>query len=335
MTTPRLPRSSTSPPAAWLAGWVRLIAPVLCATLLVAPAANAQGPALADGPVSVTLPACGQSSPLSEVRVPGCSYVALPKKDGGVYYAHLASAGDIRMDGSASSGRLTLPAAGQKWPDIQLPGGFATVDVKKATITGTVDPAGSVQLSVPFEATIRAEILGSCMVKGAAAVSSAGTDPIGGGQGRALDPDLHGFAAAGTSTPVLQGALCARVADYLDLTHGVGWYVDGTIAATAATRAQTVSVELPKRIKRKGRTVLLKRPVVTSADQTVTPVVKWGTSKPVRGTKGKWARLTVRKGKVTIRTTGEAKRLYVRLSLRAPAAPGYRAFTSTRVWVVK
>lgn len=277
---------------------------------------------------------------MSEALLPSCSYVALPKEGGGAYYAYLTSGGDITMTGSLTAGKLSLPASGQDWPGLAVAGGLASVQVKKSDITGTVDASGAVVLSVPYEATISAGVLGSCSVKGTATMSSAGTDPIGGGQGSAHDPTSNSFAVAGASTsaPVLSGSLCELAADYIDPVRGFGWYLNGSLAPTATTsapRAQTASVEVPARIKRKGRTVLLKRPVVTSADQRAAATVTWGTKRSAKGGNRKQARVTSKAGKVAIRTTGKAKRLFVRLTLRAPATQGYRAYSWTRVWVVR
>jgi hypothetical protein len=314
----------------------------VCAALLVAPGAQASGQTSGGGPATVILPACAQSSPFGEALVPECSYVALPKKGGGTYYAYLTSGGEIRMAGSLTSGELSLPASGQTWPGISVPGGFVSVQVQKADITGSVDAAGSVTLSVPYRVAISAGVFGSCTAKGTASMSSSATDPIGGGQGSGFDPATQGFAVSGTSSPTLTGRLCAFADDYLDLSRGLGWYLDGSLALTpsvpgsaAGAIVQTASVQLPKRIKRKGRTVLLTGPVVTSANQTADAALTWGTKRSAKGTPGRYAQATTKGGKVTIRTTGRAKKLFVRLRLRAPATQGFKAYTATRRWVVR
>ncbi|MBK6762069.1 MAG: hypothetical protein IPG68_01745 [Micrococcales bacterium] len=244
----------------------------LCATAITAPA-TADTPT--DGPVTVTLPACAQATPVTQAVVPGCSYVALPAKDGTVYYAHVTSGGAVTMSGSLSGGVLTLPASGQTWPAISLAGVPVIVQVARPTITGTLGSDGAVTLSVPYEATVAAGILGSCTIKGAATMSSAGSDAIGGGQGRAYDPATKAFAVAGTSAaPALQGTLCSYADQFLDLGRGVGWYLDGSLATatpTPAVRSQTAKVKWPGRIKRKGRTVLLTGPVATNAGRRPRP----------------------------------------------------------------
>ena len=314
---------------------VFLTVAALCATS-TAPATAASP---ADGPVTVSLPACARATPVTQAVVPGCSYVALPAKDGTAYYAYLTSGGQVTMNGSLSGGTLTLPAAGQTWPAIALAGAPVTVQVARPTVTGTLDSGGGVTLSLPYEATVNGGLLGSCTIKGAATVSSAGSDGIGGGQGRAYDPAAKTFAVAGTSAaPALQGKLCAYADQFLDLGRGIGWYLDGSLATetpTAAARAQTAAVKFPSRIKRKGRAVLLSGPVSTNAGQTAKAYVRWGTKRDAKGSSRKYARLKSTSGKVAIRTTGAAKKLFVRLTLRAPAADGYSAYRSTRLWVVR
>jgi len=97
---------------------------------------------------------------------------------------------------------------------------------------------------------------------------------------------------------------------------------------------QSVDVKLPKRVKRKGRTVLLSSPLVTNAGQKVSAKVTWGVRKSARGSKKTYARLSTKGGKVVLRTTGKARRLYVQIALTSPAAPGYEAFRLTRSWKV-
>lgn len=314
---------------------VPLTVAVVCATLGAPSAADAA----ADGPVNVRLPACAQATPVTQSVVPGCSYVALPAKDGTVYYAHVTSGGQVTMNGSLSAGSLTLPAAGQTWPAIALAGAPVTVHVARPTVVGTLGPDGTVTLSVPYEATIDGGLLGSCTIKGSAALSSDGSDAIGGGQGRAYDPGTKTFAVAGTSAaPALQGRLCAYADQFLDLGRGIGWYLDGSLGTDApgvAARAQTASVKVPSRIKRKGRTVLLSGPVTTNAGQSAKASVRWGTKRDARGSSRRFARIRSKSGKVVIRTTGTARKLFVRLTLRAPATDGYSAFRSTRLWVVR
>ena len=93
---------------------------------------------------------------------------------------------------------------------------------------------------------------------------------------------------------------------------------------------------LAKKVKRTGKTVLLKRAVVTNAGRKATAKVTWSTKKRARGTKSKYATVkTTTAGKVSLRTTGKAKKLYVKLLLKAPATTGYRAYSYAKKWTVK
>ena len=104
----------------------------------------------------------------------------------------------------------------------------------------------------------------------------------------------------------------------------------------AAAVAQTALVKVPKRIKTKGATVVLRKAVVTNARQRATSRLTWSTKKSAKGTKKKYATVrTTRSGKVTITTTGKARRLYVKLRLGAPATPGYTAYSYAKTWKVR
>ena len=85
-----------------------------------------------------------------------------------------------------------------------------------------------------------------------------------------------------------------------------------------------------------GKTVLLKKAVVTNAGQEATAEVTWSTNKKANGSNLRLAAAkTTKAGKVILRTTGKAKRLYVKLVLSAPAVPGYQAYEFTKKWTVK
>jgi hypothetical protein len=121
----------------------------------------------------------------------------------------------------------------------------------------------------------------------------------------------------------------------------MGWFLTGTMTLPSApvppvVQKQTATVKVPKTIKAKGKTVLLKKAVVTNAGQTATANVTWSTKKKAGGSNLKFAAAkTTKSGKVILRTTGKAKRLYVRLSLRAPATTGYEAYSYSKTWTVK
>jgi hypothetical protein len=102
-----------------------------------------------------------------------------------------------------------------------------------------------------------------------------------------------------------------------------------TAAVTPAPLQQTATVKVPKKIKYNGKTVLLKKSVMTNAGQEAKAKV---TVKP----KGKkYAKVTITsKGKVTIKTLGE-KKLKVTLKLTAPATSLYTSYSSTTKWKVK
>jgi hypothetical protein len=126
--------------------------------------------------------------------------------------------------------------------------------------------------------------------------------------------------------------------DY-NLLKGVGWYLTGTLNVPPGTptpgpvvpRKQTAKVKLPKTIAAKGKTVLLKKAVTTNAGQPATPTVTWS-----RNSAKRFASLKVTKaGKVTIKTTGKAKKLLVTMILAAPPTDAYTSYSSTTSWLVK
>lgn len=291
----------------------------------------------ADGALNVAFSACPQAPAFSEAVTPGCSYVAIPKAGGGAYFAHLTSAGPITLNGTLKSGSFVLPAADQNWPGVAPPSGNVSVEIARTDIVGKVAADGAVTMTIPYQATISAFGL-KCTVQGSAALSSSGTDSNGGGTGRGYDAASGTFAVAGTSAPpATSGTLCALADDVVDLSRGIGWYFDGTLSAGPGVPSllpQSVDAKLPKRVKRKGRTVLVSSPLVTNAGQKVSAKVTWGVRKSAGGSKKSYARLSTKGGKVVLRTTGKARKLYVRIALTSPAAPGYEAFRLTRSWKV-
>ena len=172
------------------------------------------------------------------------------------------------------------------------------------------------------------------------AVVLAATEKLGGqAAGKNYDPATGAFAVASTTyaapnaidvTPA--GCLAANIA--YDLSKGMGWYLTGTMTVPGAPAAQTAIVKLPKKIKPKGKTVLLKKPVVTNAGQKATAKLTWSTKKSAKGKKAKYANQEVAY-KTRITTTGKAKKLYVKLTLKAPAVDGYTAYSFTKKWTVK
>ena len=168
-----------------------------------------------------------------------------------------------------------------------------------------------------------------------------GTEKLGGqAVGKDYDPATGQFAVVSTSytAPAATGS-CLLVNAAYDLSKGMGWYLTGTMSLPSAPpviQKQTAQVKVPKKVKRTGKTVLLKKAVVTNAGQKATAKVTWSTKKKAGGSNLKLAASkTTKAGKVILRTTGTAKRLYVRLSLKAPAVEGYRAYKYTKKWMVK
>lgn len=316
------------------------------ATIIVLPVvslpANAESVNVADGTAKISLLACGQSNPVTTERLPDCSYVAIPTKPGDLYYAYLTAPGDITWTGTVSQGSLTFPASGQLWPRLAFLDGVATNTVKASDITGTVDSNGVVALRVNYETTIQA--LGfTCSAKGQISMSSDATDPIGGGQGRAVDTATGAFAVAATAptVPTLTGAACVKAAENLDLSKGVGWYLAGFLKVESGSSPQgatkqTAVVKYPRKLARKGKTVILKRAVVTNAGNRAAAKVTWSRKRGAKGKSKRYASVKVtRAGRITIKTTGKARRLYVRLRLSAPATAGYEAFRVNKVWRVR
>lgn len=157
----------------------------------------------------------------------------------------------------------------------------------------------------------------------------------------AIDPSFN--SGAGFDGPVSTEALQS---DGKLLVAGFYGEYDGTATneltrlATTGTpkpkQAQTASVKLPRTVKPAGKTVLLKKAVITNADQKAAAKVTWSTKKAARGSKAKWASVKMTKsGKVAIKTTGKARRLFVKLTMRAAATDEYTAYSATKKWAVR
>ena len=77
--------------------------------------------------------------------------------------------------------------------------------------------------------------------------------------------------------------------------------------------------------------MLFKKAVVTNAGAKATPKLTWS----AKGTSKKYAKVTTtRSGKLTITTTGKARKLFVKLRLTAPATPAYTAYSYTQTWKI-
>lgn len=102
-----------------------------------------------------------------------------------------------------------------------------------------------------------------------------------------------------------------------------------TEPTTGSKKTQTASVKVPKRIKYRGTTVLLKKAVRTNAEQKAVPRV-------IVTPKGRtYAKVTISSnGKVRVTTKGK-RTMRIRLTLNAPEKGDYKPYTFTRRWLVK
>ena len=293
------------------------------------------------GPAQVNLAVCAQGDSQTDTYIPGCSYTYLTKV-AAPSYTYLTSQGAVAWKGTAAGGALIFPASGQTWPALtNLFLGASSITTAK-DVTGTVDANGKVDLTLSYDTVIQAGV-NQCTLTGTVALSSQGTEKLGGqAVGRDWDPAMGQFAVVSTSytAPAATGS-CLLVNAAYDLSKGMGWYLTGTMTLPGApvppvVQKQTATVKVPQKVKRKGKTVLLKKAVITNAAQKASAKVTWSTEKKAKGTNLKLAAVkTTKAGKVTLRTTGKARKLYVRLSLKAPAATGFEAFSYSKKWTVE
>lgn len=253
-------------------------------------------------------------------------------------YTYLTSQGAVRWEaGSLAGTSLSFPAAGQSWPALTglYLGGSTVVTARELKGTIAADDAVDLTLSYDLRITLGSAV---CTLTGTSTLSSRGVESLGGqARGAGYDPATGRFAVVSTSYgPPAQSGNCLSVNTAYDLSKGIGWFLTGTMALPTAAKPQTADVSLPEEIKAKGKTVLLKKALVTNAGQQATSKLTWSKKKGAKGHKTKFASANVTKsGKVAITTTGKAKRLYVKLTLTAPAVPGYQAYTFTKKWTVK
>ena len=257
-------------------------------------------------------------------------------------FTYVTSQGVVSWKGGSLTGNaLAFPAGGQTWP--ALTGLFLNASnvATPANTTGTVDANGKVDLTLAYDNLLTAGSA-QCRLTGTVELSSQGTEKFGGATGSNYNPATGAFAvvsttyAAPNAIDVTPGGCLATNVAY-DLSQGMGWYLTGTMqlpggnVVPVTPVAQTATVKLPKKIKPQGKTVLLEKPVVTNAGQKATAKLTWSTKKSAKGTKAKYAKATKR----SITTTGKAKRLYVKLVLKAPTVDGYTAYAFTKKWTVK
>lgn len=292
---------------------------------------------LTDGPAQVSLGVCAQGSSQSDAYVPDCSYVYLSKK-AAPSYTYLASQGAVSWKGgSLSGGTLAFPAAGQTWPVLTNLYLGATSTITAKDVTGSIDATGRVELTMDYDLRLAAGS-SQCTLSGTVKLSSQGTETLGGqATGSGYDPATGRFAVVSTghTAPAQTGSCLLTNAAY-DLSKGVGWYLTGTMSLPGAAKPQTATPKLPKTIKAKGTTVLLRKTLRTNAGQPVWTTPTWSTKKKAAGKNAKYASANITKaGKLTITTTGKAKKLYVKLVLHAPAVEGYQPYRLVKKWTVK
>ena len=294
---------------------------------------------IGNGPAEVNLAVCAAANSQTDTFIPNCSYSYLTKV-AAPSYTYVTSQGAVAWKGTAAGGALSFPASGQTWPALTNLFLGASRTTTPKDITGTVTSNGTVDLTLSYDTLIKAGA-NQCTLTGTVALSSQGTEKLGGqAVGKNWDPVTGQFAVVSTTytAPAATGSCLLLNAAY-DLSKGMGWYLTGTMTLPTAppvAQKQTATVNVPKKVKREGKTVLLKTAVVTNAGQTSTAKVTWSTKKNAKGTKAKYASVKItRAGKVTLRTTGKARKLYVKLSLKAPATTGYEAYSYAKKWTVK
>ena len=315
---------------------------VLVATTLIGPP-PASAVTLTDGPAEVNLGVCAQGSSQTDTFIPNCSYTYLTKK-AAPSFTYLTSQGAVSWkDGSLTGNALSFPAAGQTWPALTGLYLNASSVATAKNITGTVDANGKVDLTLEYDVLLTAGS-SQCRLTGSTLLSSQGTETLGGALGKNYDPTTGRFAVVSTTYAApnaidvtVAGCLATNIA--YDLSKGMGWFLTGTMELPGGNvvpipSAQTATVKLPKKIKPKGKTVLLKKPVVTNAGQKATAKLSWSTKKSAKGKKAKYANQEIAY-KTSITTKGKAKKLYVKLTLKAPAVDGYKAYSFTKKWTVK
>ena len=326
---------------------MRTIAVAIAAGTALTIATPAAAIDLGNGSATVTLEVCAQGSTQTDTYIPDCSYIYLTGRDA-PSYTYLTSQGAVSwLDGSLTSSVLSFPAQGQTWPT--LTGLYAdnSITWTPQDIGGSIDADGVVTLAMLYELTVHVPdgpYPGDCRLSGIVGLSSEGTEPLRGlSAGRNYDPATGQFAVVSTESfppfPSLN-ATCLRwgTVDY-NLLKGVDWYLTGSLNVPPGTptpppivpRKQTAKVKLPKEIAAKGKTVLLKQAVTTNAGQRATPTVKWSK----RSTKRFASVKVTTGGKVTIKTTGKAKKLLVTMTLAAPPTTEYTSYSSTTSWLVR
>jgi hypothetical protein len=308
-------------------------------------AATPAAAALDPGPVELLLNDCTPKQ--TNDLIPGCSYLGLKEAKQGGKYVYLNA--DWRDGTYDSAGALKFPAASQKWPTVTtaLFGVKATVK-PTGDITGTLDPSGKLDLTMPYEVDLTGGPTNlDCRLSGTAQLTTAGTDPFNNQAGAAFDQATGAFATVTTPASKVtfsDAGACSAVTTFLDpniLTNGITFYLAGTLFdqtgdAVASDKKQTADVDLPKTIDPKGTTKLLGRPQFTDVGQEIDVEVTWRPKGGTYGKKSKYAKLkTTKEGKILITPKGETPKLTVKMQLTAGAVDGYTDYKRTKKWTVK
>ena len=294
-----------------------------------------------NGVASVTLTKCPSPVNPSDTFNPACSYVSMSSTGGQLSkpIVNLTAPGEVPWaNGSIADRGLAFPATGQTWKSITKLSTGAELTMNPVDITGSIDSTGVVKLTLPYNILIEGSNQ-MCTLTGTVELSSSTTDTAGKATGAKWDPATGAFAAAGTGSAPTQapGSVCTNVqANVFDLTKPIGFYFVGTMTLPPPDAPQTATVKVAKKVKKSGKTTLMKKAVVTNLGQKATPKVTWSPKKSAKGKKAKYATLKVKKnGKLILKTKGASKKLYVKLTLTAPSKPGYKAFSYTKVWKAK
>lgn len=314
---------------------------------------------LNDGPATVTLDVCGGGNPVQPMYVSNCTYVRFPKRplNGALEsFVYWTDQGKVTWQGTLTGNTLTFPAAGQTWPTL-IVGTGSTDQVNPTDISGTIDANGRVDLSWNYSFTLSSNLV--CTLSQTVQLSSAGTEASTGAQGSAYDFASRRFALVSTTYPLAnRSGDCSVPLQVYDIAaQGLGWYLTGTLDLPASptppapsppdptppdptqpdpTTAQSADVTLPKKVKSKGTTVLLPAAVIPTGGVPATPRVTWSTRRTAKGTNPRLGRAKISQtGRVTFTPKGNGKRLWVRLTLTAPATTTLDAYRLTKTWRVR
>ncbi len=241
-------------------------------TLVADPPPLAHAAEVGNGPAEVTLAVCATGDTQTDSFIPDCSYTYLTKV-AAPSYTYITSQGAVAWKGTAAGGALSFPASGQTWPTLTNLFLGASRTTTPKDITGTIDANGKVDLILSYDTLLKTGA-NECTLTGTVQLSSQGTEKLGGqAVGKDYDPATGQFAVVSTSytAPAATGS-CLLVNAAYDLSKGMGWYLTGTMTLPAppvppVVQKQTATVKVPKKVKRKGKTVLLKKAVVTNAGQ--------------------------------------------------------------------